>query len=401
MEAFIMELERVKNKTVDIERLTEGDGHYFYGYYDNPAWSGDDRYHLYQKVKFMDRLQEQEDVAEVGMIDTHTKQTIPLAETKAWNFQQGSMLQWHPLSPNDEIIFNQHTDDSIRGVVMNVHTKQSRLLELPVVNVDPTGKYALSVNFSRMFDFRPGYGYAGTPDPFKELPHPEEDGIFLIELATGNSKLVLSLQKIWDFTKSSFGGEDQKIMINHINFNTDGTRFVCLVRNFPNEGKSWKTAILTANHDGSEMFLLSDYSHASHYHWRDPEQLVIYSKGAEGSSAGSQLYVLKDKTHEVTLLDQQFFIRDGHCSYSPDRTIMLYDSYPVDSYRHLYLYDLVHGKGVTLASLYSYPHIKDDFRCDLHPRWNRAGTVISIDSIHEGQRHIYTVDVSQVFPELV
>lgn len=393
-----METKSIKNKTVEIERLTEGEGHYFYGYYDNPAWSGDDRYHLYQKVKFMDRLQNHDDIAEIGRIDTHTKEVIPLAETKAWNFQQGSMLQWHPLFPNDEIIFNQHSDEGIHGVIMNVHTKQQRFLELPIVNVDPTGFYALSVNFSRMFDFRPGYGYAGTPDPFFDAPHPDEDGIFLIELATGKSKLVLSLKQIWDFTKSSFAGEDQKIMINHITFNTDGTRFVCLVRNFANEGTQWKTAIVTANADGSDMFLLSDYNHASHYHWRDPEQLVIYSSGAEGSSAGIQLNILKDKTHEVTVLDQHFFVRDGHCSYSPDRTIMLYDSYPVDDYRHLILYDLVNRKGVTLVSLYSPPEIHGDFRCDLHPKWNRAGTVISLDSIHEGQRHIYTVDVSQVFP---
>ncbi|MCU6791176.1 hypothetical protein OB236_03435 [Paenibacillus sp. WQ 127069] len=393
-----MEIEKIKNLSVDVHRLTNSEGHYFYGYYDNPSWSGNDRYHLYTKVKFWDRLQTSEDIAELGMIDVETGQEIPLAETTAWNFQQGTMLQWHPLAPNDEIIFNQQTDDGIKGVVMNVHTRESRFLERPVVNVDPTGKYALSVNFFRMYDFRPGYGYEGTPDPFVDMPHPEEDGIFRIELDTGISKLVLSLQEIWDFTKSYFAGEDQKIMINHINMNTDGTRFVCLVRNFPINGKSWKTAILTAKHDGSDLFLLSDYAYASHYHWRDPQHLVIYSSGLEGSTAGVQLYELKDQTHEVTLLDQQYFLRDGHCTYSPDRTIMLYDSYPdEDSYRHLYVYDLVNRKGVTLGSFYSYPHINGDFRCDLHPRWNRAGTALSFDSTHEGNRHIYTVDVSDVF----
>lgn len=392
-----MELQRVKNLQVNLERLTDGNGHQFYGYYDNPAWSGNDRYHLYHKVDFWDRLQEETDSAELGMIDTVTGEYIPLTETYAWNFQQGTMLQWNPVAPNDEIIFNTIQNGKYYGVVMNVHTKEQRLLEQPVVNVDPTGKYALSVNFSRMFDFRPGYGYAGIKDPFYEQPHPAEDGIYLTELATGKSDLVLSLQHLWDFTKEAFQGADQKILINHITFNTEGTRFVALVRNFPS-GNGWKTALVTANYDGSDLFLLSDYSYASHYHWRDAETLVIHSRGAEGSDAGNQLYELKDRTHEVKAIDPGFFLKDGHCSYSPDRTLMLYDSYPdEDSYRHLYLYDLINKRGVTLGTLYSYPEITGDFRCDLHPRWNRAGTAITLDSTHEGQRHMYRVDVRDVF----
>jgi hypothetical protein len=36
-------------------------------------------------------------------------------------------------------------------------------------------------------------------------------------------------------------------------------------------------------------------------------------------------------------------------------------------------------------------------RCDLHPRWNRSGDKVSLDSTHEGgRRQIYVVDVSPV-----
>ncbi|TBL75334.1 hypothetical protein [Paenibacillus thalictri] len=393
-----MERQQEMDLKVRVEKLTGEDGHYFYGYYDNPAWSGDDRYHLCHKTAFWNRLQEETDEAGLGMIDMLTKSYIPLAQTHAWNFQQGAMLQWHPLAPNDEIIFNTRSGGEFQGVVMNVHTKEQRLLSRPVVNVDPTGKYALSVNFSRMFDFRPGYGYAGIRDPFYDNPYPEEDGVYRIELATGKNELVLSLADIWHFTKDAFAGTPQKLMINHINFNTDGSRFLLLARNFPQAGGHWKTAVLTANSDGSDLFLLSDYNHASHYHWRDPQHVVIYSRGAEGSTRGSQLYVLKDKTYEVNSIDEPFFREDGHCSYSPDRQLLLYDSYPDNqSYRHLYVYDLAGRKGIKLGSFYSDPGAKGDHRCDLHPRWNRAGTGISFDSTHEGRRHMYFADISGVF----
>ena len=35
-------------------------------------------------------------------------------------------------------------------------------------------------------------------------------------------------------------------------------------------------------------------------------------------------------------------------------------------------------------------------RCDLHPRWNRDGRQVCIDSIHEGNRHMYVLDVPRI-----
>jgi hypothetical protein len=38
----------------------------------------------------------------------------PFGETTAWNFQQGSMLQWHPASPEDTVIYNTRQDGVYR-----------------------------------------------------------------------------------------------------------------------------------------------------------------------------------------------------------------------------------------------------------------------------------------------
>jgi Tol biopolymer transport system component len=35
-------------------------------------------------------------------------------------------------------------------------------------------------------------------------------------------------------------------------------------------------------------------------------------------------------------------------------------------------------------------------RTDLHPRWSRDGKLITFDSIHEGERQIYLVDVGSL-----
>ena len=88
---------------------------------------------------------------------------------------------------------------------------QKRFLDRPVANVSPLGDYALSINFGRMYDFRPGYGYAEFRDGFYWDKHSKEDGVFLIDLKTGKSKLVLSMDEIWEFCKGYFGGKDEKL----------------------------------------------------------------------------------------------------------------------------------------------------------------------------------------------
>ena len=54
---------------VRINRLTPGEGHYFYGYYDNYAMTQDGSRHLLNKVSFMDRLQKAGDVCNLGYLD--------------------------------------------------------------------------------------------------------------------------------------------------------------------------------------------------------------------------------------------------------------------------------------------------------------------------------------------
>ena len=35
-------------------------------------------------------------------------------------------------------------------------------------------------------------------------------------------------------------------------------------------------------------------------------------------------------------------------------------------------------------------------RSDLHPRWNRDGTQICFDSVHEGTRQVYVLNVKEI-----
>lgn len=389
------------------QRITPANQHWFFGYYDIPAFDATSSRHLCLNVPFMDRLPEAQDKATIYVIDLGSGERTQIDSTSAWNFQQACMLQWHPTRP-DTIIYNLRCGDpsypdatecGYGAVVRSLTSGDMLRLDRPVANVARTGDWAVSINFDRLFDFRPGYGYAGQRDHFYDEPHSPDDGIYLIDLNTGKSRLIVSLQRIWDFVGGYFGGVDQKICINHITFNPTGTRIVFLVRNFNSNGM-WRTALLTCDTQGKELFLLSDFAMASHYNWRDADTVAFYSDGRELGTQGPQLYELIDLTHTGRAIDPDFFVRDGHNSYSPDLEWMLYDSYPIDGYRELYLYDLTTHRGGLLGSYWVKPGCDGDIRCDLHPVWAPNGYTISFDSVHEGFRALYTMDLKAAMKAL-
>src|SRR3546814_10960738 len=90
-------------------------------------------------------------------------------------------------------------------------------------------------------------------------------------------------------------------------------------------------------------------------------------------------------------------------SFSPtDKQWLLSDTYP-DSTTHeriLFLFNVLDNRKIDLGSFYADPGLKKENRCDLHPRWNRSGTKVCIDSVHENERQMYEIDVSAIVAKI-
>lgn len=378
------------------KRISPAEKFCFFGYYDLQPFDLNNKYHLAHRVDFMDRLHEKDDEAEIGIIELDTLKYVPIAKTKAWNFQQGAMLQWNPSKPDSEIIYNALIDGEYVAVTENINTGKKKYADRSVANVSKDGKYGLSINMSRLYDFRPGYGYASIPDPFFNENHSKNDGVYLVDMETGKSKLIISMQDIWEFSGNFYGGIDKKMVINHITFNPSANRFLFLPRDFHTPTKQvHDTAIITANLDGTDMYLLSDYGwYNSHYNWKDDETVMFYAK-INGVERGGVLanYELKDLSQECKMIGKDIFVRDNHMSYSADGKKLLWDSYPdADRMQSLAITNLENMQTKSLGRYYSMPSVCTDIRCDLHPRWNPDCTKISFDSTHEGYRGIYVID---------
>ena len=366
--------------------------HYFFGYYDLQPFDSTGRYHLCQRVKFDDRQPTPTDVSEIGVIDLQTNEFIKYSETTAWNFQQGSLLQWY--KDDEHIIFNVREDNAFKSCVLNVKTGEKRILPMAFANLSNDCTKALCVNFSRIFDFRAGYGYAGIPDKFFDEKAPEEDGVFLMDTETGEVKLILNYVQLRDaYFEEPFSND--KLLVNHINFNPSGTRFAMLFRNFTTkEQPLWRTQLITGDLNG-DVYRMSPFGVHSHYHWKNDKELLIYSY-YDANNPDKGLWVFTDKEDKAEKLPQPNPTNDIHCVHSPNRRYIMGDDY--GGLRSIHFIDTKTNTKIYLGQYKSYNTDANaiEYRCDLHARFDRTGRYISFDSNHTGKRVICIMDLKDL-----
>ena len=383
------------NDLPPVRPITTGPKFHWFAYYDKLQFDPSMRYVLGMEVDFEHRSPEPDDVIRVGMIDLEDgDRWTELGTSRAWCWQQGCMLQWRPGSKT-EVLWNDREGDRFVCHVLDIETMAKRTLPHPVYTLSPDGRTAVAPDLRRVNHMRPGYGYTGLPDPNRDVLAPQDSGIFGLDLDTGEHKLLISVA---DVAKIPFPHADlstAKHYFNHLLFNTDGTRFEFLHR-WRMEGlKSFGTRMLTAAPDGSDLHVVDDYGHTSHFIWRDPRHILAWAYHPSHENA---FYLYEDGTGNVEVVGQGVMTLNGHCTYLPGNEWILNDAYPDRERRQeLYLYHVPTGEKVSLGRFQSPPEYIGEWRCDLHPRSSPDGRSVTIDSPHGGEgRQLYLVDVSGV-----
>ena len=166
--------------SVNVRAITKGPNYHWFGYYDKLQFDPTSRYVLGMEVDFEHRSPRPDDVIRIGVIDTKEKDRwTQLGTTRAWNWQQGCMLQWLPGS-NSQVIWNDREGDHFISRIKNVKTGRERILPSPIYTLSPDGKSAVYPDFRRLNDCRPGYGYTGIPDPNLNVKVPGDAGIWTL-----------------------------------------------------------------------------------------------------------------------------------------------------------------------------------------------------------------------------
>lgn len=382
-------------KEGNIVRVSPDNGaEFFFGYYDKSPWDASGRYLLCMKAKNTWSEPDPTDEAEIVLIDTQNSDAVrKIATTRTWNVQQGCMAQWLGPQFDKEVLYNDIRDENYCSVVLDVESGKERVLPMAVYTVSTDGKTGLSLDFSRLHNLRPGYGYAALPETTKGEALPDNACIWKVDIESGEVNALLRYEDFAKFKpRPEMLGAGTVHKVNHLMLSPNGKRFMVLYRFFVGQRKY--TRLITCNVDGTDMYLLSDDDMVSHCCWKNDKEIIAFERKKVG---GNGYYLMKDKSQEYQHLWAQLN-NDGHPSYCPtDNSLVVFDTYPnrarVQEVKIARDTDVEGNNIKVLAKVFAPFKYDNETRCDLHPRWSRDGQKVCFDSVFEGHRGLYVVNI--------
>lgn len=388
-----------------VRAITKGPKFHWFGYYDKLQFDPSCRYVLGMEVDFEHRSPEADDVIKIGMVDLKDEDRwIELGQSRAWCWQQACMLQWRP-SSKTEVLWNNREGDRFVCHILDFQTGKKRTIRHPIYCVSSDGRTAATPDFRRIKDMRPGYGYAGLADPNRNVPAPEDSGIFCIDLETGEAKLIVSIADIAKipFDKEIFNPYERgdmsgaKHYFNHLLFNTDGSRleFLHRWRLKTSEQAISGGRMLTCSPEGKDIRVVDGGGQPSHFIWRDSSHILAWAWHPSHELA---YYLFEDGSDKIEVVGRGVMVGNGHCSYLPGNKWILNDMYPDrERKQQVYLYNVASGEKVSLGRFYCPVEYTGEWRCDTHPRHSPDGRNVVIDSPHGGSgRQMYLIDISEI-----
>lgn len=309
-------------------------------------------------------------------------------DSHCYNWQQGTRAQW---LNGDHFIFNDF-DKKQQRYISRVYCVPERCevsrYDYPVQ--DSWGRdYFLSLNYQRLYALRPDYGYRSLP-PLDEaaLSRLDNDGIWRIDQTCGAARLLYSLQDICNIApQAEFRQAVHKV--NHIMISPDGRQFVFLHRYLV--GRRKLDRLMLAAADGSELRVLAAHGMVSHCFWLHDAAVLCYARGPSGFNG---YYIVDTHTGTMTsLLNGALDVMgDGHPYIQGEWLVT--DTYP-DRRRMQYLVraNLKTGQIEELGRFHQSFRYGGETRCDLHPRIAPDGRYVFFDSVCQGGRRLYGLEL--------
>ena len=436
---------------MEIKALTKGPKHHFFGFHDVVCSNQAGNLILALETDIIDRPPVPGQTVTVGVVDSKSGEFQPLVETEAFNFPQGARQQWIPA--RDEFIFNARVGDCWGAIRMTPKGKFLSTYTQAIYHVNPDGKTGLGLNFERMHRLG-GYGYVGINDYSKA--EDEHSGLTQVDLASGKVSPLLRLQEVVGFGNMPKVKEAHHFL-THALWNPSGTKIAFLHRFWLSDGGQ-TTRLMQVNCDGKQLKLIAQghFSHfdwmddESLMIWGRQKSMIDSMRSLSGLGAfiavpilfvlrkvkrcisrkemfKSQSSYLKVRADcdEFECIGNGVLTSDGHPMVNRlHPKWVLADTYPDDSgIRSLFLYNFFLNKRIELGHFHKlnqlpvlddlnaaqfgfdpgvllkfdskeFAFARSGLHCDLHPRWWGDFKRIAFDSIHEGIRQIYWMDVT-------
>lgn len=447
---------QIKNIECKVERLTNGPKHHLFGFHDLLISNKVDSKYLCLEVDMINRPPLPGELFGVGYVEKG--QFIKVGETTALNYPQGARLQW--VGDTNLFTVNNRVGDKWAADLYNADTNTLvEHLPATVHMLTKDGRYALGLDYARLHRLG-GYGYIGLVDKGANDPFPSESGITIMDMQTKEVKLLVSVKQVAECGNTNMSGNTHhylthlclnpsstRVAFLHRYFMPDGgqmTRLMtigvngsdlrCLGQGFLSH-YDWKDDqhVYIFGRSGSSVDSLRNSPIMANpvikYSLRMTKKIIKSFIGKNKGIAGGLAFLMfEDREGTMPVPFAQDIIPcDGHPMTNPtDRNCCICDTYPNDEGdRDLFLYFFTENERINLGKfrrLFEEPDmaLKDTFfagidknilktisenqlaftrsglHCDLHPRWNSKGDKAFFDSIHEGTRQLYFVEVKRI-----
>ncbi len=393
---------------VSVTQITQGPTHHYFGYIGQcrtSPWNANGRYLLALQTPFQDRMPTSQDAAGVCIIDMANNYAVRVVDqSRGWNPQQGTMFYWNPAHPETQFFFNDR--DTKTGKVFTVlfdlaaddgrgkRIREYRFDDTPIGNggIAQGGGYFTAINYARMARLRPVTGYNESWDWTTDIGAPKDDGIFKVDIETGQKKLIVSFAQLKEALRGKVEKLDQRhFFINHTlnNRNNDLIYFYCRA-DFEKQVNGPRVDVpFTVRPDGSELTAHETFI-GGHPEWEwgtriigsHDGKLVIYDVAQRKiveSLGGKDVFA--DPTNDSALsADGSWFVnsnRDGE-------------------YHHYTFLNLKTRQTIKSPPVFLSTWRGGPLRLDPAPAWNRTSDAIVVPGIApDGTRQMFLLQLSQ------
>ena len=358
----------------------------FFGFHDVTPFSADNRQMLSNRLTIPLRMPTKKDKLEVGVWSGKDyDEWTHIGETTAWNYHKGCRLQW---LPGGRCIYNIAENDRLKACIHNMKTGEDTHVDWPIDTASHDGIRATSFSYERLNLMMPGYGYVwGDDDAHLCCNAPEETGLCLVDLENNRRELLLSLRDVAAIQPED-GMDGAFHFVTHTEFSPDD-RFISMLHRWYH-GTFRRTRMLVYDTVDKQVYVSPTTGMVSHYVWNGEGGIVAYCRVED---VDSHVFFTDHTMKEWKRCGYPRLNSDGHHHFINNRKFVV-DTYP-DKYRHAKIFSVdVDTDEVKLLvdvkspKKFVSPNEQKHWRCDLHPRVSPDGTLLSFDSVYNGERNL-------------
>ncbi len=389
--------------TTTVRQITFGPRHHFFGYFGHVRtipWNASGRYLLALRSGFQDRMPRPGEAAEIVLLDTQKNYAATVVDrTRAWNFQQGTMLYWNPQAPETQFFFNDRDPrtNEVFCVLFDISKGEGgqriaeyRYEDTAIGNggVAQRGGWFLGINYGRLARLRPVTGYPGAHDWTVDQPrNPANDGIFKVNVKTKEKQLLVSFQQLAEVLRARYADVDEReLFINHTLWSRSDRRIFFFVRADFNDRPRQINVPFTMAADGSDLRPLALHI-GGHPEWESDRRLI-------GDHDRQQVLFDVEEQKIVGTLGKPgtFPSPGGDIALSPTGEWFVngHGSQGKNYYTILRRAD----RAVARTIGFDQGGYSGELRIDPSPNWNRDGTqllVVAIDEQKTRQMYLITI----------